>query len=245
MNNEKCYQLFDYFNLSLAEEDMKQFEQHLQSCPECQQELAELTSLTEDLPYLSEPVDVPKDMKARIFDEIFKDEIVDKSPVIETDQKPSVKQKARKTPRFMIPSLAAALIISLITNAYLFQENKEKSPSGIAEIEPSSQVTLLPVEENNEAVAIVSLLSNKNEETLLLQASNLPKLNAEEVYQVWVIEGDQPYPAGAFQPNESGQGTLSYSLKELEGKWDTVAITVEKEENLPLPEGEVVLAGAL
>ncbi|MBM7604274.1 hypothetical protein JOC75_002247 [Metabacillus crassostreae] len=250
MSNEKCYELIDYFNSTLTDEEMALFELHLQTCAECQLELEELTSLTEDLPYLSEAVDVPKDMKARIFDEIFQEEKEDVPQHNEsgiTQQIGMTQPNKRKIPRFVLPSLAAALILSLITNAYLYNENKEnqQTQSGITEIKPSSQVTLLPVDESNEAVAIVSLLTTNNEESLLLQASNLPMLSDEEVYQVWVIEGEQPYPAGAFEPNESGQGTLSYSLKELEGNWDTVAITVEKEENLPLPEGKVVLAGGI
>ncbi|APH06113.1 anti-sigma factor [Bacillus weihaiensis] len=243
MNNEACYNLIDYYNRTLTKEEMQKFEQHLSTCSECQSELEELTMLTEDLPFLSEPVEVPKEMKARIFAEIFEEE--QDAKVIDFQPKTDVEPVKTKRSRFIMPTIAAALLVSLITNIYLLTERNEKPIAESGEMIQASQVTLLPTTEGEQAVAIASLLNEEGNQSLLLQASNLPTLSENEVYQVWVIEGEQPYPAGAFQPNDSGQGTLTYSLEEVEGKWDTIAITVEKEENLPVPAGEIVLAGKL
>ena len=244
MTNEQCISLIDYYNRTLSNEEIEEFESHLEGCSACKQELEELMSLTEELPYLSEQIDVPKGMKARVLENIY-----DGSTVLEeshekvSEQKVVELKKKSGRSRFLIQTIAAALLLSLATNVYLYREVTQNSKS--EELIPTSQVTLLPPDGQGDGIAIASLLSAAGQKSILLQASNLPKLQDDEVYQLWVLEGGQPYPAGAFQTNDSGQGTLTYSLEGLEGDWDTIAITVEQEPDLPTPKGDIVLAGGI
>lgn len=246
MTNEQCISLIDYYNRTLSDEEIEEFESHLESCSTCKQELEELMSLTEELPYLSEQIDVPNGMKARVLENIYDGQAVIKDSHEEISEQNVVelKKKSGKA-RFLIPTIAAALLLSLATNVYLYREVTQNTKS--EEFVPTSQVTLLPPDGQNQedGIAIASLLSAAGKKSILLQASNLPKLQDDEVYQLWVLEGGQPYPAGAFQTNDSGQGTLTYSLEGLEGDWDTIAITVEQEPDLPTPQGEIVLAGGI
>ncbi|PGT90393.1 MULTISPECIES: anti-sigma factor [Bacillaceae] len=244
MTNEQCISLIDYYNRTLSDEELEEFESHLESCSTCKQELEELMSLTEELPYLSEQIDVPKGMKARVLENIYAESTVieDSHEKVSELQVVELKKKSGRS-RFLIPTFAAALLLSLATNVYLYREVTQNSKS--EEFLPTSQVTLLPPDGQGDGIAIASLLSAAGQKSILLQASNLPKLQDDEVYQLWVLEGGQPYPAGAFQTNDSGQGTLTYSLEGLEGDWDTIAITVEQEPDLPTPQGEIVLAGGI
>jgi Anti-sigma-K factor rskA len=206
--------------------------------------LEELISLTDDLPYLSEQIEVPKGMRARVLENIYDEEAVIEDSYEKGEEQKVVELKKKSgRSRFLIPAIAAALFLSLATNVYLYRAVIQNAKSD--EILPTSQVTLLPPDGQGDGVAIASILSAAGQESILLQASNLPKLKDDEVYQLWVLEGNQPYPAGAFQTNDSGQGTLTYSLEGLEGDWDTIAITVEQEPDLPTPQGDIVLAGGI
>lgn len=246
MNSEQCFKLIDYFNRSLTEEETLQFEKHLVDCSECKSELEELYSLTEQLPYLSEPIAVPKNMKVRILEEVYNVDPENSNVTAINEKQAAIQPKvnSRKS-RFLIPTFAAALFVSFVTNAYLYYENNQYSKAENENVQLTTQVTLLPQQEDNGGIAIASLHSKNGQDSILLQAANLPELSEKNVYQLWLIHGDKPYPAGAFQTNASGQGTLEYSLEGVKGEWDTIAITVEKEPNLPSPKGKIVLAGGI
>lgn len=238
---KNCNQLVDYFNRALTDEESAIFEAHLIECPACQEELTEWESLTEDLPYLSEEITPPADLKARVFAALSEPE--EQLENVETLPQRPLPMKPKKRFNFAVLALAAALFASLVTNAYLVSTNTTETEIALSDIELVAQTTLASVIEGEQSSAIAMLLSDKGESVLLVDASNLPALPEGELYQVWVIEGDKPYPAGVVTPSAEGSGSVSHPLKGLVGNWDTVAITIEKEPNLPAPAGSVVLAG--
>lgn len=250
--NEPCMHLLDYFNRSLTKEEALAFEKHLEECPSCSAELEELNLLTEDLPYLTEEIDVPSNLKAKVFAAIDEQPTssdnhtrpthnnVEAFPVQPKETKP-VKRKG-----IAIPVLAAALLASLVTNAYLV--TMDESPSTeVAEsnLQLIGKAMLDPQPGADTATAVAMMVKDNSETVLLVDASNLPKLKDNELYQVWVIEKDTPQPAGSFTPSEDGNGSVTHLMDQLEGKWDTVAITIETEPNLPAPKGAIVLAGSI
>lgn len=241
--SKQCNMLIDYFNRALTDEEINEFEEHLIGCELCQEELIEWETLTQDLPFLSEEVEVPTDMKARVFAAISeipgeKDNIQPFSPV-------QIEAQSKKRFKFALPALAAALIVSLVSNIYLVNENNKAPEIAISDIEVIGKTVLAAQSGVEEASAVAMLLSDKGENVLVVDAENLPALQEDELYQVWVIEGEQPYPAGVIQLTEKGGGTVSHQLVDLDGKWDTIAITIEKEPNLPVPQGAIVLAGGI
>lgn len=236
--NESCHMLIDYFNRTLTEDEMRQFENHLIECPSCQEELMEWEMLTEDLPYESEAIEVPTDLKTRIFASL--PDIPEQAKVVPMP----TKEKSRRRTGPVTSVLAAGLFASLVANAFLFSETQKEPEIAQSEIQLIGQSILAP-KEGSSASAVAMLIADGNQNILLLDAKDLPTLSKDELYQVWVIEGDQPYPAGIVQPNETGTGTVSHPLTDLSGTWDTVAITVEKEPNLSAPEGQIILAGGI
>ncbi|PIC95857.1 hypothetical protein CSV69_09750 [Sporosarcina sp. P26b] len=236
--NESCHMLIDYFNRTLTEDEMRQFENHLIECPSCQEELMEWEMLTEDLPYESEAIEVPTNLKTRIFASL--PDIPEQAKVVSMP----TKEKSRRRMGPVTSVLAAGLFASLVANAFLFSETQKQPEIAQSEIQLIGQSILAP-QEGTSASAVAMLIADGNQNILLLDAKDLPTLSKDELYQVWVIEGDQPYPAGIVQPNETGTGTVSHPLTDLSGTWDTVAITVEKEPNLSAPEGQIILAGGI
>ncbi|MFJ5671981.1 anti-sigma factor [Bacillus safensis] len=72
------------------------------------------------------------------------------------------------------------------------------------------------------------------------------QLDSSAVYQVWLIKGKHPVPAGAFKTDNKGEVTVTYALSEKEASesWDTVAVPLEPKKNNKLPQGPVVLSAA-
>lgn len=256
MNNQMCDKLFDYFNETMTADEKRQFEAHLESCPECYAELQELTALTDDLPYLSEPIEPPKEMKQRILGNVLNAEPVkrDLEPVPLNEKTPGKSEEkvvpitSEKRPnKFILPSVAALLFVSLLGNGYFLTQKTDEPQKEIVLDDLKKQVALAPVDEQmNDVTAMASLMKIDSREMVVLQAEQLKQLNDGEVYQIWLIENKKPVAAGSFVPDSSGDGAVMYEMNsEDEVNWDTIAITIEPKAGNEAPEGDVILASQL
>ncbi|MDX5323571.1 MAG: anti-sigma factor [Exiguobacterium sp.] len=232
-----CDQLIDYFNRHLTEDERIQFEAHLATCETCQQELEQLEALVGGVAFLSEPAEPPSGMKARILNHVFAEDETSKAVEPKTDKPapvtPFTAPKERRKAPWGAFALAAALLLSLIGNGYLLLNQTE--PSGIALTET------VPLD--GEADGVAYLAEQDGTRQLIVQTNGLTPLEANEVYQVWLIKDDSPIPTGAFVTDDKGNGTVIYTLDatEAEMDWDTVAVTKEPERGNTTPEGEIVL----
>jgi hypothetical protein len=231
----QCDHLLDYYNHHLNESDKEVFEKHLESCSDCQEALNELQQLDEFLPYASEPIDPPEGLEDRVFASI--DGTANVTPFR--------REKTRK--RWIFPSLAAVLALSLLGNAYMFTQIQQEEE--IAEQATIDQVTefveLAAVKGNAKGTA--SIIKQGEQSSLVVQASQLQDLSREEVYQVWLIKDEKPQRAGTFVTGEDGKGSVVFKLNEEFEKedWDTVAITLEPDAKSQLPQGDIVLASEI
>lgn len=132
VNEEQCEQLIDYFNGQLSKKEQEEFEQHLEACAACKEELEEWKSLSEELPFLSEPVDPPAGMRDRVLGTVLAEESVNEpSQPVSIEKRPEKKPENNSKKRRMIRApwiagtAAAALLISLIGNGYLLNERQD------------------------------------------------------------------------------------------------------------------------
>ncbi|MEL3973565.1 anti-sigma factor [Rossellomorea oryzaecorticis] len=231
----QCDHLLDYYNHHLNESDKEAFEKHLESCSDCQEALNDLQHLNEFLPYASEPIDPPAGMEDRVFASIG----------VSANVTPMKKEKPRK--RWIFPSVAALLALSLLGNAYMFtQIQKEEEIAEQAAIDQVTEFVELAAVKGN-AKGTASIIKQGEQSSLVVQASQLQDLSQEEVYQVWLIKDDKPKRAGTFVTGEDGKGSVVFILNEEFAKqdWDTVAITLEPDANSQLPQGDIVLASEI
>ncbi|UOQ91706.1 anti-sigma factor [Halobacillus shinanisalinarum] len=269
MRNE-CEKVIDFFNNQLSDVEEREFEKHLETCDDCQEELAELRALTEDLAFASEPVNPPEGMKDRVLDAVFAGELNDtddkRSEQAEGQEDSSVvayeprKDRSeqglqpRKTKKpWILRGLAAALILSLAGNLYAVMNEDETATQGPVEgpgdpTQSTDQVTTkVQLQGTTNAQATASMIQQEHGGLLTLQAESLEQLEGEEVYQVWLIEGETPHRAGTFVANENGQGAVAYAMDQLpEGTdWNAVAISREPDATSQAPQGEVILQAEL
>ncbi|WP_373894700.1 anti-sigma factor [Virgibacillus natechei] len=262
MTSEQCELLLDYFNGQLTKEQREAFEAHLAECESCQEELLELQQLTEDLPYSSEPVEPPEGMKKRVLSNVIgANTDTDTNDNPEPDNITSLsnenRQPKKKRSGWYKPLVAAVLTISLVGNGaalvYLTNSNEEQG----AEQEPEQtdtdfsldavqQTQDLQPSEGITAEANAMLIEQNDNMNLVVQASDLPQLEGEETYQVWMLEGENPYRAGTFVTDQDGFGAVSYLMDyEEDHNFDTIAITKEPDADSQEPQGDILLSSPL
>lgn len=271
MNNEHCDQLVDYLNGTLPEDETRQFEEHLKTCDECR----EIADATGQLPYLSDPAVPPEGMKSRILSNVFAEDSVTgissassassaAGGKASSDAQSESASKGR-APRDMntsnvvpmngrsrkrgwaTPLIAAVLLASLIGNAYAFMQlQQEQEQATPAEPETAfKSVDLQPSEGFNGGATAAVIEEQNGALNLVVTAEQLAALEGDQVYQVWLIQGDKPIPAGAFTTNADGEGATYFNIDNSTEEWDTIAITLEPQAGNDLPQGEVVLSAGI
>ncbi|CAM3876737.1 anti-sigma factor [Alkalicoccus chagannorensis] len=125
MAHQECDKLIDYFNGHLSEEEKQAFEQHMQACPSCREELAEWEALSAELPFLSEAEEPPEGMKERVLTNVWNSD--DTSSPETSAPALDEKRRSRKGPlaTWFVGAAAAALLFSLAGNGYLLMENQQ------------------------------------------------------------------------------------------------------------------------
>jgi anti-sigma-K factor RskA len=76
----------------------------------------------------------------------------------------------------------------------------------------------------------------------LLVAVDLPPVPPGKTYELWAISGGKPLPAGLFNVDAQGKGTLTLSPLEGVSTVDVFAVTLEPEGGVPQPTGQMYLA---
>ncbi|MFS0750651.1 anti-sigma factor domain-containing protein [Oceanobacillus sp. 1P07AA] len=252
MTKLACHNLIDYINHQLTEEERKTFEQHLEECAECKNELDELQELMDDLPYHSNPEPVPSGMKQRVLTNVLDSEKSNnntKKSENEVKKDNSVHMPKKKNSTWLKPVLAAVLTLSLIGNGaalyYINSGTTEEASPPIDSINQIANKYQMQASENVEANATAFLLDQNETPTLMIQADNLPELTGDETYQVWVLEGETPHRAGTFTVDQDGTGAVMHSLDNIDQyNYDTIAITKEPNANSQTPQGEILLHSA-
>lgn len=248
--SQKCELVLDYFNGHLTQTVREEFEQHLATCQECQEELMELQDLLGDVALVSEEASPPPEMKKRILDNVFAEDVKPEQTIVtpiasnkEVVETPIIKNTASGKP-WLTTLLAASLLLSLIGNGYLMMQNDEGDLAAEELKEPDNVVTLQPSDAAGSGFA--ALFQQEQALSVMIQTQDLPELTGNEVYQVWLLKDGAPIPAGDFTIDDQGKGYVFHNIEQTTTEdWDTIAITLEPQRGNELPEGEIHLSAGL
>ncbi|MGG1696053.1 anti-sigma factor [Bacillus zhangzhouensis] len=245
------HQVIDYFNGHLQGEEKAQFEEHIKHCSACKEELEELTSLMSDIPFLAGDQTPPAGMKDRILSQVFEEETSEtvtektnqKKEIKVVPERNEIKLPQKKRNEWLLPLVAALFLISAAGNVYFLTNGKEQAEEPVRVVATKSLASAA----SPKTTGAFSVIEHNGKKELVVSADGLKdQLDSSAVYQVWLIKGDQPIPAGAFKTDSKGEGTVTYALSEKEASesWDTVAVTLEPKKDNQLPQGPVVLSAA-
>ncbi|MEY4940615.1 MAG: hypothetical protein RIQ93_2350 [Verrucomicrobiota bacterium] len=120
--------------------------------------------------------------------------------------------------------------------------DKLKSQSTLANLKITTLASMLNNSPEARAVALWDPLRQEG----VLRVEKLPALNANEDYQLWVVDPQYPNPVdgGVFSvDSESGEGRISFRAKQPVKAINAFAVTRERKGGVPKAEGPFVLLG--
>ncbi len=256
-------ELASYAMQSLPVEESASIRTHLQSCPPCRAELAEVYGDLALLGIALPPQPLPEGARERFLQRISAAPAVKSQETLAQVTPISVKA-ARRGPGFWVPwAAAAAMAIFCIAlglqnralNDELQGEStlvsnlaaKASQAQQVLEVltAPSAQrVTLTQGKVPAEPTARATYLPERG--GLILLATNLKSLPADKTYELWVIpaNGKAPVPAGLFRPDAAGTATLVLPPLPAGVPAKAFGVTIEKASGSDTPTAPLVLSGA-
>lgn len=214
-------------------------ESHLPSCDVCRALLAQYRSLGDGLlyavPAMAAPAGLTECMQRRLV-----------------AARPQIKPTswwARLRMRPIVPTLAAAILLLVLTNLYWFGR------VGRLERQATEQTAALAGLVNAPAVALYAdaspawaqgvVYAPPNGQMALLCVYNMAALPAGKTYQLWLIKDGQRDSGGVFQVTPDGFGVLIVRPARPFSEYSAVGITVEPLGGSPAPTSPRVLGANL
>ncbi|MDH3189198.1 MAG: anti-sigma factor, partial [Acidimicrobiia bacterium] len=171
----------------LEPDEVAQFESHLTSCSACRTEVADLRSPAESL-FDAAHEAVPDGLKERVMTSI---KSIAQPVPLETKSKPGTK---------ILNWVAAAAVVPLVVAIGL---SGLFAGDPIADILASPDATTVAVVATGDApTAELELVYSPSLGQGVLTGHGLAEAESGMIYQMWLIGGSGPVPAGIFQPDD-------------------------------------------
>jgi anti-sigma-K factor RskA len=225
---------------------------HLATCAECQAEIAELWLAVDSLPGMIEPMEPPPALRDRIAAAIMAEAAspAPAPPTFSASRAPElaptiapvlpVPEPVRKPASFWsraTPWAAAAAILLLLSAGLLVWNLRLREQIATAPVVET--IALAPTDAAPDARGEVTYLPQ--DELFMLDVQDLPPLEPDQVYEVWLIGAEGPVPAGVFD-----QPTDQHAIVADRDLYETLAITAEPGPlGTEAPTGEIVATASL
>jgi anti-sigma-K factor RskA len=214
---------------ALTDLERQAFEQHLEGCAECREEVERLRPAAEVLPRSVEQVEPPPSLKASLM------KVVESEARARPDAAPARRPFwERFMPRVPRPALAAAAALALGLLAGV----------GVAQLGGDDGRTVTAVLTGPQAQRASAELEVDGDRATLV-ASKLEEPPPGSVYKVWVVRrGEQnPNPDAVFLPTRDGSADVP--LQEQLEDGDQVLVTSERDAQAQTPEGTPFIAATV
>lgn len=222
---------------ALSPEEAREVEAHLPTCEECRRELILMREVASELATAVPTISPPATLRTKILEAVRPDEATQSTPSV-----PPLQIPARDTARFPaiprlprtwimgVAALAAALAVvfaglTLSLNQRLTALNdrlaaQERVLALLAN--PESKTAAL----SGTVSANVRFVYNPGTRQGALVVTDLGDPGAEQVYQLWLIAGQEPESAGVFRP-VAGRPIIVPVRADF-SRYQAVAISIER-----------------
>ncbi len=224
---------------------------HVETCPECREELDVLREITASMPDGPSAGGMALERSAAL-----------RAGLVERAGRQSV---AKPTLNFWKPlSIAATIAVAVLGTAW-YSEYQERITMGgrIAAAETTADSLTRAVREKEDQLAAMSgpnvsvvelsssairapsarMFWDRATNRWTMYAHRLPALQPGRAYELWLVTADTKIPAGTFKPGADGSVTFTavYEMKPEDLK--AIAVTEEPEAGVPAPTGPIILLG--
>jgi anti-sigma-K factor RskA len=241
---------------ALDDDERRGYERHLEACADCRREVAELQAATT---LLVEDRAPPATLRDRVLAEARGTPQQPRLPDVvpspsgrdrQSWARPGVQPPAR---RWALPALAAALVLAVFgLSAVLLRTTARvgELEAALADAEQARQVAALVESpdarltelDTPEGVRARFMWSAQQGEGLLM-VGDLPAPPPGSTYALWLIEGDRPRFAGAFQPGADGEAVAAVTGDV--ARADVIGVTIEPHGPIDAPTTQPFISGAL
>ena len=229
---------------ALDSEEAAQVEAHLAVCETCRAELRAYESVVGDLALAVPQVEPPPALKQRILTGVAP------APRIEPARAPASPRSSwlqrllvgLRTPGYALAGAGAILILLLLASNLVLLSRIQTLKRQLAMTQPLPTVVLHGSEIAPQARAVL-VLSEDGEHGALI-VDDLPPLDPEHAYQLWLIKPDGQRDSGAvFNVDENGYVTLMVKNPMPFKEYAAFGVTIEPMGGSPQPTGPNVLKG--
>jgi len=256
-------QLEDYALGYLTRDEQQRVEAHLRACAVCEQDLREVNEALALVGETAPSIAPPRALKARVLAAVA-------AQPMEPSSRSAFTTHRRSGPWKWLAVAAAAAVVILAavlnqteTARRQLSQDLQRATASVADLQGrlqrfSGQTDLalsiltaadmreLPLTGRENAVAAAARAYWSPARGLLVVADRMPAPPPGRIYQVWIIDGGQPFNAGLLSDQSSGRGMLVAPAPATgTGTAVTIAVTDEPPGGLPAPSGTIRLAGSI
>ncbi len=212
--------------------ERQEFEAHLAGCAACR---AEVAALQESAVTLADrPLTPPPELRDRILD-----------AAAETDQDRDVVSLAARRPVRARVYAAVGAVAALVAGFALIAGLASSRPS-VDDILAAPDVVSVELAATDayDGDAVAATVSfSPAEEAAVVTFAGLAAVGDDETYELWVVDGAGPQPAGLFRPAADGSAQALVDGDVIAGV--TIAVTREPAGGVESPTGAILFAGSL
>ncbi len=201
---------------ALAPEEREEYEAHLRDCESCREELASFAGVTEALAVAASGPDPAPELRDRILASAHAE------PQVVVPLEP----RGRRTVPVLAAGLAAAAVLVLGVGLWSVHLSGDLDEARTA-LEKQREAAAVLANPDARAIALTKgdgrLVVDPDGRAVLV-LGGLGPAPAGKTYEIWVVEGDAPVPAGLFSGRESAE---LVSVESAVDTGDVVAVTIE------------------
>lgn len=198
-----------YAGGALPADERDEFEEHLKSCAQCEQEVRELVE-TAALLGVAAAAPPPPDLRARLMAEVA---VTRQLPPLLSQQRDAIleaKGQARPSQkrRWSLTVAACLAVFTIGLGSYAAQLQRDNSRlrdvgEQIAALQTAPDARSVTTSQGGVTASVT--VSRKTNQVLFL-SRGLADLRKDRTYQLWLIGKDGPRSAGTFNPSEGRHG---------------------------------------
>lgn len=236
--------------------EAQQLETHLRSCPECRAEQDEWQETAASLALEAAPLEPSRHFRTELLLKIRTD-AGQAAPVENVVQMPRRWSDSQRW-----GAIAAAItIVGLSVALFVLWRQNTAARLELARLSQQVEQTKQELAQQRDAAAIVTspgakmmelagtemapaaraMLAFDQSGRAILMAKNLPAPPPGKAYQLWFIAGGAKMPGKVFVPGGSGEGMLRDQVPESARNSAVFAITLEPEQGVTTPTGQIYL----
>jgi hypothetical protein len=235
----------------LEPEEAAEVRRHLASCPGCQKELEEIETVRHSLEAAPPPAAPPVYLKDEILSRVraeglsssIKEEPEESSSLEEqTGSSRTSRLNRFKNLRIILPSVAAAAVVAMVTLGVFFGFMREELPVATIQLVPTPDEAAGL--KGYWGVAEIRPQPSGNQQ-VELKLNNFEEPKPNSYYELWFVSGERRISAGSFTSVGQGETKVLLNVPPEARNYHTLLITEEHMDNDTAPSQEVALKGEM